>query len=640
MAAELTQRPAGLRQDFFKLASRFAPYVRPHGWRLAAAVGVISAGTLVGIGQMYTVMMGINYVVVGALDRVGAAALVLCGIGIALQLAKLAEGVIVTRLNERMTITLRQDLLYRLHRLELSQHATRLSGDWISRTLFEADRFRDFLTGRLLNMAKSALWFLGAAAFLLAIDALVTLPVLALIPVLGVVAFVWLRRLREQSKAQRLAWDKVMGFMTQRLDGLADIQAFGQQTATIAQFNEIAERYRRVHTRLSKERLVLSSVMELSGFVAIALVIFFGGLQLTLGSGMTPGKAFGVAAGLMPMTWMLTGTNKMMASMGMAQGAALSAGALSAFVLFAKRLLNPVRDIANEVAELADARISAGRLLEILDLPEEGDQGIELPSLTGRIEFDHVTFGYEEGRPVLRDITLTIEPGQHVTFVGPTGAGKTSLMNLLSRFYQPVSGAVRVDGYDLSQVSLSSLRRQVVVVPQEAIMFDGAVLENIRFGRPDASDAEVLEAAARIGADPVLGRLPAGYQTAVGERGSRLSVGERQLIALARAMLAEPRIVILDEAVSSVDPASQQTIMKAVHELLRGRTALLVAHQLNLVLDADLVVVVEGGRLVEQGPVDRLISSGGRFAALWQAQMGTDQAVGPELGTNNGQHQP
>lgn len=622
MAVETLQRPAVAtpRDDPVALTRRFLPYIRPHLWRLSAAIVLVVASTVVGLAQMYAVMVGINYVVAADLGAVGFIAVMLGVIALGLNLIKVIDGLIMSRLNQLLSIELRHDLLSRVHRLDLGEHTRQVSGEWISRVLFEADRFQKFFTGKVLEIARSLVWIVGVGAFLLAVNARITLPVLVMIPVLGVVSYRWVRRLRGVFQQQRTEWDKVVGFMSQHLDGVADIRAFGQERAVMARFEDVAERYRLVHTGLSIKRVVLASFLDLCGFVAIGMIMFFGGLEFLNASGRAPDAVFKGATGMMPMSWMLLGTTKMMATMGQGQGAVLSAGALSAFVLFVKRLLNPVRDVAHQLAELADVKVSAGRILDILDRSEESDQGEPLPPVRGRIEFDHVTFGYEEGRPILRDVTLTIEPGQVVAFVGPTGAGKTSLMNLLSRFYEPQSGAIRVDGHDLRTVSVGSLRRQIAVVPQEAVLFDDTVLENIRFGRPESSDAEVVEAAVRAGADGVLGALPEGYRTRVGERGVRLSLGQRQLVALARALLAEPRVVVLDEAVSSVDGATQEAVMAAVRRLVQGRTALVVAHRLSLVRDADLVVVVEAGRIVEQGPPGRLLEAGGRFATLWETQ--------------------
>ena len=622
MAVETLQRPAVAtpRDDPVALTRRFLPYIRPHLWRLSAAIVLVVASTVVGLAQMYAVMVGINYVVAADLGAVGFIAVMLGVIALGLNLIKVIDGLIMSRLNQLLSIELRHDLLSRVHRLDLGEHTRQVSGEWISRVLFEADRFQKFFTGKVLEIARSLVWIVGVGAFLLAVNARITLPVLVMIPVLGVVSYRWVRRLRGVFQQQRTEWDKVVGFMSQHLDGVADIRAFGQERAVMARFEDVAERYRLVHTGLSIKRVVLASFLDLCGFVAIGMIMFFGGLEFLNASGRAPDAVFKGATGMMPMSWMLLGTTKMMATMGQGQGAVLSAGALSAFVLFVKRLLNPVRDVAHQLAELADVKVSAGRILDILDRSEESDQGEPLPPVRGRIEFDHVTFGYEEGRPILRDVTLTIEPGQVVAFVGPTGAGKTSLMNLLSRFYEPQSGAIRVDGHDLRTVSVGSLRRQIAVVPQEAVLFDDTVLENIRFGRPESSDAEVVEAAVRAGADGVLGALPEGYRTRVGERGVRLSLGQRQLVALARALLAEPRVVVLDEAVSSVDGATQEAVMATVRRLVQGRTALVVAHRLSLVRDADLVVVVEAGRIVEQGPPGRLLEAGGRFATLWETQ--------------------
>jgi ABC-type multidrug transport system fused ATPase/permease subunit len=611
-------------QSLRDLARRFVPYLRPNLGRLSIAIGTAALFAALGIFQMYIVMMAISYVVVGNAQAIGAAALALVGLACVEAILRIVNAAVITRLNQKMTVTIRHDLISRLHRAELSHHVNQNSGEWISKALFEADRFRDFLTGNLMQFAHSILWFAGVTFFLLAINPGVTGPLIVALPLMAFIAFRWVRRLRAHWQAQREAWDHHVGFLTQRLDGVADIRAFGQEEAVLRELDEVAENYRKVHTGLSIRRLGLASYLEFCVFIALAMLIFFGGVQLLEHGNLGSGLFFQIATGMMPAQWMLLGTNSMMASMGMAQGAALAAGTLAAFVLFAKRMLNPIRDVAHQLGEFSDVKVSAQRILDILDLPEESADGTELASIRGEVEFDHVSFGYRPGTNVLHDVDLSVRPGEHVAIVGQTGAGKSTLMQLLVRFYAPTAGRVRIDGDDLGGVSLESLRSQVVIVPQEALLFDGTILDNIRFGRPDATDDEITQAARDIGADQVFAALPRGYQTKVGERGRKLSVGERQLIALTRAMLADPRIVVLDEAISSVDPERQREVHAAARRLLAGRTAFIVAHWLELVEDADRVIVMDDGRIVESGTPGELIARpGGRLARLWHTQANT-----------------
>ncbi|MFN2494366.1 MAG: ABC transporter ATP-binding protein [Pseudonocardiaceae bacterium] len=618
-----TAAPGEIRTTVRMILRRFRSYLRPNAGRLMATVLTIATSTVLTLAQMYFVMMGISYIVVGNLAAIGTVVVILIGVAVADNVVRVVHAHVLLTLTERMTVTIRRDLISRLHRLQLSRHDEQASGEWVSKVLFEADRFRDFITGRLMELIHSALWFLAVSFFLLSVSPRITAPTLVAIPLMAYLAFRWVKRLRGYWQRQREKWDALVGYMTQRLDGLPDIRAFGREAEILGEFDQLAEDYRRVHTGLSIRRLGLASYLEFCVYIALALLIFFGGLQLLNHGNFGDGLFFHFATGMMPMSWMLLGTNSMMSAMGMAQGAALAAGTLAAFVLFTKRMLNPVRDVATQLGEFSDLQVSANRMLDILDLSEEREDGIELPAVRGHVRFDHVSFGYRPQTEVLHDINLEIQPGEHLAIIGPTGAGKTTLMQLLVRFYEPTSGSVRIDDHDVADVALSSLRGNVVVVAQEAQLFQGSIADNIRFGRPEATDADIAAAAGAIGADDIFAALPDGYETNVGERGARLSLGERQLVALTRAMLADPSIVILDESISSVDPARQRVVLAAIRRLLDGRTALIVAHWLELVRTADRVAVMQDGRIVEVDAPTRLLGrSGGRLAALWHAQTG------------------
>jgi ABC-type multidrug transport system fused ATPase/permease subunit len=601
---------------------RFLPYLRPHaGWMLVAVLMAV-LNTIATVAAMYTVMAGIGHVVLGDIEAVRSTAINLMVIVVLENIIRVIYNAAMIRINERLNVTIRNDLVARLHNVQLSQHVSQASGEWVTRVLFEANRFRSFLTKTVMEVVNSVLWFVAFAIFLLALSPAVALPTLIAIPLMVYVALWWTRRLKMDTRNQRQAWDNMVGYLNQRVDGLNDVRAFGQEQALLEDLKKRSDDYSVVHNRLSRKRLFLSSHLSMSVHIALALLVFFGGLQIINGHQLGSGFFFDIASGMMPMTWMLLGTDSMMASMGMAQGAALAAGTLAAFALFARRMLNPVRDLAHQLGETSDMAVSARRMLDVLDLTEEDSDGDTLPEVRGELEVANVSFGYTEDTEVLHDVSLIARPGEHIGIVGTSGAGKSTLMQLLVRLYKPTSGTVRIDGHDLAEVSLSSVRSQVLLVTQEAQLFDGTVAENIRFGRPDATDEEVIAAAKAVGADDVIAELSQGYETRVGERGSRLSIGERQIVALARAMLADPRLIILDEAVSSVDPERQRVVLSALRRLLESRTAVVVAHWLTLVEDLDQVFVLEEGRIVESGPPVTLLAAGGRLAELCDVQTG------------------
>jgi ATP-binding cassette subfamily B protein len=309
----------------------------------------------------------------------------------------------------------------------------------------------------------------------------------------------------------------------------------------------------------------------------------------------------------------------------------LSPGALVAFFLYLGRLFQPIQLLVQQYNTYQQGQSSITKLRALVDTePEviEAPDASELPPIEGRIAFEHLSFGYLPGRLVIEGVDLVIEPGQTVAFVGPTGAGKSTLAKLVTRFYDPTEGRVTIDGHDLRHVTMGSLRRQLGVVPQEPFLFAGTISDNIAFARPDASDEELREAVEQVGLTDVIDRMPEGIDTIVHERGQTLSSGERQLIALARAFLAHPRVLVLDEATSNLDLQSETKIEAALDILLEDRTAILIAHRLSTAMRADRIAVVDGGRIIEVGSHDELVAAGGRYAEMYETWVRQADAAG------------
>ena len=282
----------------------------------------------------------------------------------------------------------------------------------------------------------------------------------------------------------------------------------------------------------------------------------------------------------------------------------------------------PIREISQIYNMLLAAMVSVQRVFQLMDEPRERPGGIEIGRVKGHVRFENVSFAYEEGHPVLSGISMDIPAGQMVALVGPTGAGKTSIINLLTGMYQPDSGKITIDGTDISRISLESLRRNIGVVLQDNFVFAGTIMDNLRYGRPDASLAEVQKVAEAAGADQFISRMPDGYMTLIGERGAGISVGQKQLIALARALLIDPPILVLDEATSNVDPYTELLIQQAIEKLLGGRTAIVIAHRLSTVQRANNIFVIQEGRVVESGTHEQLLALGGAYRSLYEKQFG------------------
>jgi ATP-binding cassette subfamily B protein len=375
--------------------------------------------------------------------------------------------------------------------------------------------------------------------------------------------------------------------LSESLNGIRVVTAHNRQDRNVVAHREVVGAYRDANDHTGRINAIYGPGTSVIGLIAMAVMLLIGGRMVLRGS--------------------------------------LTIGELTAFVLYINAFFQPVQQLVQLYTQYQQAKAAVGKIRGLLATAPSVPQSrtaIELPPVQGAIVFDDVSFGYLPGRPVLSDITLRIAPGETVACVGPTGAGKSTLAKLVTRFYDPDAGHIRIDGYDLREVTLSSLRRQIGVVPQEPFLFAGTLRDNIAFARPEASDAEVWAAIDAVGLRDLVERSPDGLDTPLHERGQSVSSGERQLLALARAFLAEPRVVVLDEATSSLDLHSELRVEAALDVLLDGRTAILVAHRLSTAMRADRIIVVDDHRILESGSHTELLAAGGPYAtmfATWSA---------------------
>lgn len=492
---------------------------------------------------------------------------------------------VLQRMGMRITCDLRKDIFRHLQTLSVKFYESRQTGRIVARVIQDTDAVFVLITNVVVSFLSDALTLLAVSVMLFCISWKLALLTMAVLPFFLLNYRLSQNKLRRLSTVHRHDWDRVVGFLHERVAGSRLVKSFSMEEREIEQFTRGIEKdYRNANrTSLYNTRL----------WVIADMISSFGGLLVLTTGG-----------------WLIIRDQ-------------LSIGSLVAFNTYIGFLFSPIVRLNDLNAVVQRAVTSLEKIYEVLDTPSfavEQAGAVDLQPVRGRIEFRNVQFSYDAGRKTLNDINLTVEQDQMVAFVGPSGSGKTTLVNLLCRFYDVDAGAILVDDHDVRRVKIASLRRQLGIVSQETLMFSGSLLDNIRYGRPEATFEAILEAARAANAHDFIEQLPRGYHTLLGERGVKLSGGQRQRIAIARAILKNPRILILDEATSSLDTESEQLIQEALERLMKNRTTIVIAHRLSTVLRADKIVVLQRGEIVEQGRHEELLRRGGLYQRLYDIQ--------------------
>jgi ATP-binding cassette subfamily B protein len=498
---------------------------------------------------------------------------------------------LMTYTGQNVLRRMRIEVFDHIHKLSLGYYTKHEAGDVMSRITNDADTIQQAISFPLVGVTQGSLLIVWIAGVMISKSPTYAFVGLATVPLMFLATSWFSERAREAYRKVRTRVGDVNASLQESLSAVREAQAFNREGQNIQTFSESNAASRDASIQAVAYTSALAPTLEALGYVSIAIVAGIGGLVLLRGTHIA--------------------------------GTTMSLGLIVTFVTYVQRFNQPVSQISvmwtNIQSGIAGGERIFGFIDTVPDLQDSPDAG-SMPPIDGRVVLDHVWAEYEKGRPVLRDVSLVAERGQTIAIVGPTGAGKTTLINLIPRFYDVTSGSVTIDGIDVRDVSSASLRAQVGIVLQDSFLFSDTVMNNIRYGRPAASDEETIAAARLARADTFIERLPNGYDTILGERGSGLSQGQRQLLAIARAALANPRILILDEATSSVDTRTERLIQKALEELLRGRTSFVIAHRLSTIRNADEVLALKDGQIIERGTHDELLAQQGFYYDLYMSQ--------------------
>jgi ATP-binding cassette subfamily B protein len=564
--------------------SRLLPYLQPFRSSIRWVLLLVILYTFLGLVGPYLMGVAIDHLLhAGPTAGLARLALAMLAVYLLYNLLQAVAGRLMADVSQRALEQLRADLFTRVQRLPVSFFGEGSTGDLLSRLTNDVEAINQAVSQNVTTLVASLLSMLGIIVAMFLLDRWLALASLIVLPVMFWFTQFVARYTRKGFRDLQRDLGQLNGVMEEAISGQKTAQAFRRKQAAISAFRQHNSQVFKAGVYANSYALLLMPITSVLGNLFVIVLAGLGG-------------------------WL-------------ALAGLVSVGIIATFINYAQQFVNPLRQLANLYNSIQSALAGAERIFAIFDVPAETDEAtLPLTELRGDVRFEHVRFGYAPGKAVLADLSFEAKPGEVVALVGPTGAGKTTIINLLTRFYEIDSGTLSIDGRDIRSIRKRELRKNLGLVLQEVFLFSASVLENIRYGRIEASDDEVMEAAKLAEADAFIRLLPNGYQTQLSERAGNLSQGQRQLLAIARAILADPAILILDEATSSVDTRTEARIQRALLALMKGRTSLVIAHRLSTIAEADQILVIEHGALVEHGRHAELLAQRGVYQRLYTSQ--------------------
>ena len=569
-----------------RLLGRLLEFLQPYRSKLIIAIFLMVVSSLLLVSQPLIVGKAIDAGIrTGSISATRFWTFLLLAVSLLVWITDRWRIALMATVGTSVVADFRSHLFRHLHTLSLSFFNGYSVGRLMSRLIGDVGVVEQFVTWSITGLFRSFFTLTGILVAMLWLDWQLALVTFSVLPFMALLTNYWRKHVRIAYRAARQRLSLINGYLNESITGIRVTKSFAREGRNHQFFNALNQSYFDANVDATRLSATFFPGVDLLGSIATALVVAVGG-------------------------WLVLGD-------------ALTAGTVLAFVLYVDRFYEPIRELAQRYNIFQATMASSERVFNLLDLQPtvlDSPDALQLPPVNGEVVFDNVSFGYDDHSLILKDVTLKAAPGQRIALVGETGAGKSTIVRLLARFFEVGQGSLTIDGYELSSVSQESLRQQMGIVLQDSFLFTGTIRENIRYGRLKASDAAVEDAAKAVGAHDFIVKMPNGYETEVGENGSNLSVGQRQILSFARALLADPRVLILDEATSSVDTATEKVIQEAMDTLMVGRTCFVIAHRLSTIINSDQIVVLDHGQILEQGAHDELLAQKGRYYNLYTMQ--------------------